>query len=96
MGTIEGLASMLVDFLVHCTWAERVNILNALLRLFPAMSSELCTRLQAKLLYLLNMDQPPSLQVSLPTGTLHPHLLPEPSTVPEPRPTSEPRTRLGS
>ncbi|XP_040592272.1 WD repeat-containing protein 97 isoform X2 [Mesocricetus auratus] len=62
MGTIEGLASMLVDFLVHCTWAERVNILNALLRLFPAMSSELCTRLQAKLLYLLNMDQPPSLQ----------------------------------
>ncbi|XP_051045165.1 WD repeat-containing protein 97 [Phodopus roborovskii] len=62
MGTIEGLASMFVDFLLQATWADRVNILNALLRLFPDMSSELCSRLQAKLLYLLNQDQPPSLQ----------------------------------
>ncbi|EGV92717.1 WD repeat-containing protein KIAA1875 [Cricetulus griseus] len=81
MGTVEGLASMFVDFLVQATWADRVNILHALLRLFPEMSNELCSRLQAKLLYLLNLDQPPSLQVSPSTGTLHPHLFPEPKTV---------------
>ncbi|XP_050001292.1 WD repeat-containing protein 97 isoform X3 [Alexandromys fortis] len=62
MGTIDGLASVFVDFLQQATWAERVHILNALLRLFPEMSSELHSRLQAKLLYLLNQDQPPSLQ----------------------------------
>ncbi|XP_038199907.1 WD repeat-containing protein 97 [Arvicola amphibius] len=63
MGTIEGLASVFVDFLQKAgTWAERVNLLNALLRLIPEMSSELRSRLQAKLLYLLNQDQPPSLQ----------------------------------
>ncbi|CAO2601928.1 WD repeat-containing protein 97 [Lemmus lemmus] len=62
MGTIDGLASMFMDFLQQATWAERVNILNALLRLFPEMSRELRSRLQGKLLYLLNQDQPPSLQ----------------------------------
>ncbi|KAL6081290.1 hypothetical protein STEG23_037571 [Scotinomys teguina] len=62
MGTIEGLASVLVDFLPQVTWAERVSILNALLRLFPDISSELRSRLQAKLLYLLNQDESPSLQ----------------------------------
>lgn len=58
MGTIDGLASVFVDFLQQATWEERVHILNALLRLFPEMSSELHSRLQAKLLYLLNQDQP--------------------------------------
>ncbi|XP_036063479.1 WD repeat-containing protein 97 [Onychomys torridus] len=61
MGTIEGLASMFVDFLPQASWAERVSILNALMRLFPDISNELRSRLQAKLLYLLNQDQPPSL-----------------------------------
>ncbi|XP_075815754.1 WD repeat-containing protein 97 isoform X2 [Microtus pennsylvanicus] len=49
-------------FTLKVTWAERVQILNALLRLFPEISSELRSRLQGKLLYLLNQDQPPSLQ----------------------------------
>ncbi|XP_076412279.1 WD repeat-containing protein 97 isoform X2 [Peromyscus maniculatus bairdii] len=62
MGTIEGLASTFVDFLPQASWAERVSILNALMRLFPDISNELRSRLQAKLLYLLNQDQPPSLQ----------------------------------
>ncbi|KAL1767575.1 WD repeat-containing protein 97 [Sigmodon hispidus] len=62
MGTIEGLASMFVDFLAQATWAERVSILAALLRLLPEMSIGLRCRLQAKLLYLLNQDQPPTLQ----------------------------------
>lgn len=72
MGTIEGLASMFVDFLQQATWAERVNILYALLSLLPEMSSDLRSRLQAKLLYLLNQDQPPSLQVNPSTV---PHIL---------------------
>lgn len=70
MGTIEGLASTFVDFLPQASWAERVSILNALMRLFPDISNELRSRLQAKLLYLLNQDQPPSLQVSPPPQDL--------------------------
>ncbi|XP_029420100.1 WD repeat-containing protein 97 [Nannospalax galili] len=62
MGTVEGLALMFVDFLEQATWPDRVHILNALLRLLPDMSSNLCNQLKEKLLYLLNLDQPPSLQ----------------------------------
>ncbi|XP_052017334.1 WD repeat-containing protein 97 [Apodemus sylvaticus] len=62
MGTIEGLASMFLDFLLQASWADRVNILNALLRLLPDVTGNLRSRLQAKLLYLLNQDDPPKLQ----------------------------------
>ncbi|KAM4823038.1 LOW QUALITY PROTEIN: WD repeat-containing protein 97 [Urocitellus parryii] len=62
MGTVEGLASMLVDLLAEATWEERVHILNALLRLLPDVSSDLHSRLQSHLLHLLNLDNPPSLQ----------------------------------
>ncbi|XP_076768341.1 WD repeat-containing protein 97 isoform X2 [Arvicanthis niloticus] len=62
MGTIEGLASMFLDFLLQASWADRVNILNALLRLLPDVTGDLRIRLQAKLLYLLNQDDPPKLQ----------------------------------
>ncbi|KAM5137403.1 LOW QUALITY PROTEIN: WD repeat-containing protein 97 [Callospermophilus lateralis] len=62
MGTVEGLASMLVDLLAEATWEDRVHILNALLRLLPDVSSDLHSRLQSNLLHLLNLDNPPSLQ----------------------------------
>lgn len=62
MDTIEGLASMLLDFLLQATWDDRVNILNGLLRLLPDVTGNLRIRLQAKLLYLLNQDDPPKLQ----------------------------------
>lgn len=62
MGTIEGLASMFLDFLLKASWADRVNILNSLLRLLPDITGNLRIRLQAKLLYLLNQDDPPKLQ----------------------------------
>lgn len=65
MGTVEGLASMLVDLLAEATWEDRVHILNALLRLLPYVSSDLRSRMQSSLLRLLNLDNPPSLQVSL-------------------------------
>jgi hypothetical protein len=73
MGTIEGLASMFLDFLLKASWADRVNILNSLLRLLPDITGNLRIRLQAKLLYLLNQDDPPKLQVSPspPPGHLH-------------------------
>ncbi|XP_057593011.1 LOW QUALITY PROTEIN: WD repeat-containing protein 97 [Hippopotamus amphibius kiboko] len=62
VGTVEGLASLFVDLLDEASWADRVHILHALLRLLPDVSSDLCSRLQGILLRLLNLDQPPSLQ----------------------------------
>nr|XP_021514534.1 WD repeat-containing protein 97 [Meriones unguiculatus] len=61
MGTIEGLVSAFLEFLIKANWADRVNILNALLRLLPNVSAELRMRIHGKLLYLLNHDFPPSL-----------------------------------
>ncbi|KAG8515425.1 WD repeat-containing protein 97, partial [Galemys pyrenaicus] len=60
--TMGGLASLFLDLLEGAPWAERVYILWALMRLLPALSQELCSRLQALLMHLLNLDQPPSLQ----------------------------------
>lgn len=95
MDTIEGLASMLLDFLLQATWDDRVNILNGLLRLLPDVTGNLRIRLQAKLLYLLNQDDPPKLQVSpYLQSTPYPGLIPEPTTVPYLDPTPEPRTGL--
>uniref|UniRef100_A0A8C5KKS9 WD repeat-containing protein KIAA1875-like n=1 Tax=Jaculus jaculus TaxID=51337 RepID=A0A8C5KKS9_JACJA len=62
MGTEEGLAIMLMDFLEKVTWADRVHILQGLLRLLPDLSTDLRSQLQGKLLYLLNLDEPPTLQ----------------------------------
>ncbi|KAK2095220.1 WD repeat-containing protein 97 [Saguinus oedipus] len=61
-GTVEGLASMLVALLKETMWADRVHILQVLLRLLPDMSSDLHGQLQGLLIHLLNLDQPPSLQ----------------------------------
>lgn len=64
MGTVEGLASAFMDLLEESSWADRVHVLRALLRLLPDLSREFCSRLQGTLLRLLNLEQPPSLQVS--------------------------------
>jgi hypothetical protein len=64
VGTVEGLASRLVDILAETTWADRVHILHALLRLVPDVSRELRSRLQGSILHLLNLEQPPTFQVS--------------------------------
>lgn len=64
MGTVEGLASAFMDLLEEASWADRVHVLRALLRLLPDLSREFCSRLQGTLLRLLNLEQPPSLQVS--------------------------------
>lgn len=69
MGTIEGLVSAFLEFLIKANWADRVNILNALLRLLPNVSAELRMRIHGKLLYLLNHDFPPSLLVSSPRAS---------------------------
>uniref|UniRef100_A0A2K6JNA3 WD repeat domain 97 n=1 Tax=Rhinopithecus bieti TaxID=61621 RepID=A0A2K6JNA3_RHIBE len=61
-GTVEGLASLLVALLEETTWVDRVHILQVLLRLLPNISSDLQGQLQGLLIYLLNLDQPPSLQ----------------------------------
>lgn len=63
VGTVDGLASLFVDLLQEASWEDRVHILHALLRLLPDMSRDLCGRLHEVLLYLLNLDNPPSLQV---------------------------------
>ncbi|KAM9198549.1 WD repeat-containing protein 97 [Dugong dugon] len=62
VGTVEGLASLLVDPLKEASWGDGVHILNALLRLLPDVSSDLRSSLQNILVGLLNLDQPPSLQ----------------------------------
>ncbi|XP_022410997.1 WD repeat-containing protein 97 [Delphinapterus leucas] len=62
VGTVEGLASLFMDLLDEASWADRVHILHALLRLLPDVSRDLCSRLQGILVRLLNLDQPPSLQ----------------------------------
>eukprot|EP00070_Physeter_catodon_P049665 XP_028356559.1 WD repeat-containing protein 97 [Physeter catodon] len=62
VGTVEGLASLFTDLLDEASWADRVHILHALLRLLPDVSRDLCSRLQGILVRLLNLDQPPSLQ----------------------------------
>lgn len=63
MLTVEGLASLLMGLLEKVSWVDRVHIVRALLRLLPDMSKDLCNRLHSLLLHLLNLDQPPSLQV---------------------------------
>ncbi|XP_063087317.1 WD repeat-containing protein 97 isoform X2 [Cavia porcellus] len=65
MGTEEGLASVFVDLLAEATWADRVHILQALLRLMPQLSRELQIRLRGSLLQLLNLDPPPSFELLL-------------------------------
>ncbi|XP_027416205.1 WD repeat-containing protein 97 isoform X2 [Bos indicus x Bos taurus] len=62
MGTVEGLASAFMDLLEEASWADRVHVLRALLRLLPDLSRDFCSRLQGTLLHLLNLEQPPSLQ----------------------------------
>ncbi|KAI4539972.1 hypothetical protein MG293_010367 [Ovis ammon polii] len=62
MGTVEGLASAFMDLLEEASWADRVHVLRALLRLLPDLSREFCSRLQGTLLHLLNLEKPPSLQ----------------------------------
>uniref|UniRef100_G3U3E2 Uncharacterized protein n=1 Tax=Loxodonta africana TaxID=9785 RepID=G3U3E2_LOXAF len=62
VGTVEGLASLLLDLLEDASWGDGVHILNALLRLLPDTSCDLRSRLQDILVRLLNQDQPPSLQ----------------------------------
>ncbi|TEA37906.1 hypothetical protein DBR06_SOUSAS1410154 [Sousa chinensis] len=62
VGTVEGLASLFMDLLDEASWADRVHILHALLRLLPDVSRDLCSRLHGILVRLLNLDQPPSLQ----------------------------------
>lgn len=74
MGTEEGLASVFVDLLAEATWADRVHILQALLRLMPQLSRELQIRLRGSLLQLLNLDPPPSFEVSSLTATYLPQL----------------------
>ena len=64
MGTMEGLASTFMDLLEEASWGDRVHVLRALLQLLPDLSREFCSRLQGILLRLLNLEQPPSLQVS--------------------------------
>lgn len=63
MGTAEGLASLFTDLLSEASWADCVHILRALLRLLPDVSRDLRDRLQDVLVGLLNLDQPPSLEV---------------------------------
>ncbi|XDA79362.1 hypothetical protein R6Z07M_009348 [Ovis aries] len=77
MGMVEGLASAFMDLLEEASWADRVHVLRALLRLLPDLSREFCSRLQGTLLHLLNLEQPPSLQVSAspPAGPTLPWLL---------------------
>ncbi|XP_046930279.1 WD repeat-containing protein 97 [Lynx rufus] len=62
VGTAEGLASLLMDLLDEASWADRVHILGALLRLLPDVSRDLCNRLRGVLERSLNLDQPPSLE----------------------------------
>lgn len=85
VGTVEGLASLLTDLLDEASWADRVHILGALLRLLPDVSRDLCNRLRGILERLLNLDQPPSLEV---------HLWPRPQPRPPARPGPPAPTRL--
>ncbi|XP_053064608.1 WD repeat-containing protein 97 isoform X4 [Acinonyx jubatus] len=62
VGTVEGLASLLMGLLDEASWADRVHILGALLWLLPDVSRDLCNRLRGILERLLNLDQPPSLE----------------------------------
>ncbi|XP_072806083.1 WD repeat-containing protein 97 isoform X2 [Vicugna pacos] len=62
VGTVEGLALLFMDLLDEASWANRVDILHALLRLLPDVSRGLCGRLQGILVRLLNLDQPPSFE----------------------------------
>lgn len=74
VGTVEGLASLFMDLLGEASWADRVHVLQALLRLLPGLSSDLCGRLQGILVHLLNLDRPPSLEVCpCPTPPAPPH-----------------------
>ncbi|VCW78544.1 unnamed protein product, partial [Gulo gulo] len=53
---------MFTDALREASWADRVHVLRALLRLLPDLSRDLRNRLQGLLVGLLNLDQPPSLE----------------------------------
>ena len=66
----------------EASWEDRVHILHALLRLLPEVSRDLCSRLHGILLYLLNLDQPPSLQVC----PSPPHVAPAPPRPAPPHP----------
>lgn len=72
VGTVDGLASRLMDLLKEASWEDRVHILRALLRLLPEISKTLYKKLQETLKYLLNLDEPPNLQVR-PTPPASPH-----------------------
>ncbi|KAF6101668.1 WD repeat domain 97 [Phyllostomus discolor] len=65
VGTVDGLASLLLDLLKEASWEDRVHILHAMLRLVPDVSQDICSRLHNILLDLLNQDKPPSLQVRM-------------------------------
>ena len=71
---MDGLAALFMGLLEEASWEDRVHILHALLRLLPEVSRDLCSRLHGILLYLLNLDQPPSLQVC----PSPPHVVPAP------------------
>lgn len=68
MGTVEGLASQFVELLRDTSWADRVHLLRALLRLLPSTSQQLRDRLYELLVLMLNQEKPPSLEVSSPVA----------------------------
>lgn len=72
VGTVNGLALRLMDLLKEASWEDRVHILRALLRLLPEMSRNLYKKLPGILKYLLNLDQPPNLQVRPCPAPAHP------------------------
>lgn len=61
---VEGLASAFMDLLEEASWADRVHVLACAAAAAAGPQQEPCSRLQGTLLHLLNLEQPPSLQVS--------------------------------
>lgn len=62
-GTVEGLASQFMDMLAVTSWADRVHLLHALLRLLPSLNQQLRNRLYNLMVLMLNQEEPPSLEV---------------------------------
>ncbi|XP_069847713.1 WD repeat-containing protein 97-like [Dipodomys merriami] len=62
MGTVEGLASVLVNLLLEASWEDRVKILLSLARLLPDVTGRFRERLRKVLLHLLNLDPPPGFE----------------------------------
>lgn len=77
---------MFMDRLFEASWTERVHVLRALLRLLPDLSRDLHDRLQGLLVRLLNLDQPPSLEVRPRPAPPRPPRPPRPAP-PPPAPT---------